>query len=278
MTSSQNNIALVTAAGVAATAAMFLAVRAMNQSSSPNTNAAEPSPEDCIQPDDVVAVFNDLFLHMQSVVLQLSKQIQQIQMAGQSIPEPQLRQLLKAEFERALTAKQTPIYEKHDVDADCLEEATWEFMEKPDEYPTVKKAVERFQKLYEDITGEKVIGRRPGSGAVAVVVKDISKEKLLEAAEVYFDALTSAMVDIVKKLKADGKDLNDPMVAQQFHMKFAEDANQAGEKALDKEGVTIDTFKAAVDKYSSDMEVQRALAMMQIKQQNQLAALGVKTA
>ena len=43
-------------------------------------------------------------------------------------------------------------YEDNDVDADCLE------------YPKVKRAVERFQKLYESISGEDVVGWTPKSG------------------------------------------------------------------------------------------------------------------
>merc|ERR1719223_2351055 len=59
---------------------------------------------DCIAEDDVCAIFDQLFVQMQSVLAQLSQQIQQIQMSGQSIPEPQLRQLLRQEFDRALTS------------------------------------------------------------------------------------------------------------------------------------------------------------------------------
>ena len=114
--------------------------------------------DDCITPEDVIAIFDKLFMTMQQVVLQLSQQVQQIQMSGQVIPEKQLRQLLKSEFERALLSCQAQVYEDNDVDADCLEEATWEFMESPEEYPKVKRAVERFQKLYESISGEDVVG------------------------------------------------------------------------------------------------------------------------
>ena len=65
--------------------------------------------DDILAPDDVVAVFDKLFMAMQQVVLQLSQQVQQIQMAGQVIPEKQLRQLLKGEFERALTSMQAQV-------------------------------------------------------------------------------------------------------------------------------------------------------------------------
>lgn len=237
---------------------------------------------DCITEDDVCDVFDQLFVQMQSVLAQLSQQIQQIQMSGQQIPEAQLRQLLRQEFERALTATQGEVFEDHGVDEDCLQEATWEFLSEPDKYPKAKKAVERFQKLYENVTGDKVVGRRPGDGGGRALeakadsaAADISQEKLLRSAEVYFDALTEAMGGIVKRMKAEGKNLRDPSVAQQLQMEFASNANDAGEAALEREGITLDTFRAAIEKYSSSPEVGRTLTMLQMKQQQELMALGV---
>ena len=240
---------------------------------------------DCISEDDVCAIFDQLFVQMQSVLAQLSQQIQQIQMSGQSIPEAQLRQLLRQEFDRALTSIQGKVFEEHDVDEDCLQEATWEMLGEPDKYPKAKKAVERFQKLYENVTGEKVVGRRPGGAddkalaeaakATEAAVADISQEKLLKAAEIYFDALTEAMSSIVKRLKDEGKDMRNPSVAQQLQMEFASNANEAGESALEKEGITLETFRAAIEKYSSSPEVGRTLTMLQMKQQQELMALGV---
>ena len=240
---------------------------------------------DCITEDDVCAIFDQLFVQMQSVLAQLSQQIQQIQMSGQSIPEPQLRQLLRQEFDRALTSIQGKVFEENDVDEDCLQEATWEMLGEPEKYPKAKKAVERFQKLYENVTGEKVVGGRPGGGgsdddkeaakAIEAAVADISEEKLLRAAEIYFDALTGAMAAIVKRLKDEGKDLRNPSVAQQLQMEFAGSANEAGEEALEKEGITLDTFRAAIEKHSSSPAVGRTLTMLQMKQQQELMALGV---
>ena len=40
-------------------------------------------------------------------------------------------------------------------------------------------------------------------------------------------------------------------------------------------GVTLDTFRAAIEKYSSSPEVGRTLTMLQMKQQQELMALGV---
>ena len=148
-------------------------------------------------------------------------------------------------------------------------------------------AVERFQKLYENVTGEKVVGRRPGgeggggdddkeaARAIEAAVADVSEEKLLRAAEIYFDALTAAMSAIVKRLKDEGKDLRNPSVAQQLQMEFAGSANEAGEEALEKEGITLDTFRAAIEKHSSSPAVGRTLTMLQMKQQQELMALGV---
>ena len=262
-------------AGAAATATILFGLSFLKSAEKP-TETKDMDPSDCIQADDVVSIFDDLFLHMQSVLAQLSQQIQQLQMAGQTIPEPQLRQILKSEFERALSVKQKEIFDSHDVDEECLTEATWEFLALEDEYPSVKKAVERFQKLYENVTGEKVVGARPGGvNAKSEVVLSISKDQLLDVATKYFDALTAAMGEIVQEVKDDGRDLHNPVVAQEVQMKFAAVANDAGESALEKEGVNTDSFKAAIEKYTSDPDVGRALAMLQMKQQQELMAFGL---
>lgn len=282
MTPSATQLAIITAAG--ATAILF-ASRTFSKKKQQRNQGGKAlkdhgttlDTQDCIQPEDVTAVFDDLFLHMQSVLAQLSQQIQQIQMAGQSIPEAQLRQILKSEFERALLAKQKSIFDKHDVDEECLQEATWEFLENPEDYSGVKKSVERFQKLYENVTGDKTVGKRPGQSAVRAEIEDVTKDQLLRAAGVYFDALTSAMGEIVMKFKMEGKDLMDPSVAQELQMEFAGVANDSGEQALENIGISMDSFKAAIEKHSSDPEVGRALAMLQMKQQQELMALGVPT-
>ena len=236
--------------------------------------------EDCISTDDVVAIFDKLFMTMQQVVLQLSQQVQQIQMSGQMIPETQLRQLLKAEFERALVACQAQVLEENDVDADCLEEATWEFMEEAEKHPKVKRAVERFQKLYESISGEEVVGWTPksntGKNNLLLHQKELSAEELIKAATLYFETLTEKMVDIAKEFKAAGKDLKDPKVSQQFQMEASSDANDAAEEKLKSEmDIVMSDFRAAVDKHSRVPAVGQTLGMLQIKQQQELMAAGV---
>lgn len=219
---------------------------------------------------------------MQQIVLQLSQQVQQIQMSGQMIPEKQLRQLLKAEFERALLACQAGVYEENDVDADCLEEATWEFMEEPDKYPKVKRAVERFQKLYESISGEDVVGWTPSKGKHdstdegGATKRELSPEELIKAATLYFETLTEKMIEIAKEYMAAGKDLNEPQVSQQYQMEAASDANDAAEEKLKSEmDIVMSDFRAAVDKHSRVPAVGQTLGMLQIKQQQELMAAGV---
>jgi hypothetical protein len=241
--------------------------------------------DDFITPDDVVAVFDKLFLTMQQVVLQLSQQVQQLQMAGQTIPEKQLRQLLKAEFERALSECQAQVFEDNDVDADCLEEATWEFMESPEEYPKVKRAVERFQKLYESMSGEDVVGWTPNKAkkrcdvngtASSVAKKELSPADLMKAATIYFEAITEIMIELSNSWKAAGKDFKDPEVLKEFHMEASTDANEAGEeKLMSMLGLSMGDFRSAIDKHSRNPAVGQTLGMLQIKQQQDLISAGV---
>lgn len=259
---------------------LFKSSVSKNANDSGDIEEIDDENEDVITPEDVSKIFDALFVHMQGVLSQLGQQIQQIQMAGQQIPDKQLRQLLKAEFERALTEKQSKVFEENDVDESCLEEATWEFLGKPDEYPHVKKSVERFQKLYENVSGESIIANNPsnrGNSKTIQSEQSLSKTKLLEAADVYFSAVTKSMGSVVESFKEKGANLYDPSVGQQLQLQFANVANDAGEKALENMGISQNTFRSSIERHATDPEVGRALAMLQMKQQQELAAMGVST-
>jgi hypothetical protein len=233
---------------------------------------------DFITEEDVVKIFDRLFLEMQAVLATLSQQVQQIQQSGQVIPEKQLRQLLKAEFERALVVKQQQVFEEYDLDEDCLQEATWEFIQKEGQYPKVKKTVERFQKLWENVSGENVVGWSPGQEMkMAEEFEILSASKIVEAAEVYFGALTSAMADLVQNFKAQGKDLRETAVAQELHMQFASLANDKGEDALKGMGIGLSQFQKSIEANAQNPTVGRALAMLQMQQQQAMVSMGVPT-
>ncbi|KAG7346343.1 hypothetical protein IV203_005411 [Nitzschia inconspicua] len=238
----------------------------------------EDEHQDFITEEDVCKIFDRLFLEMQAVLAQLSQTVQQIQMSGQVIPEKQLRQILKSEYERALLVKQKQALEEADMDYDCFEEATWEFLDNEKEHPKVKKSVERFQKLWENVSGESVVGRRLGgkSGQIEEEKYELlSAAKTIEAAEVYFDSLTNAMAGLVDTAKKEGKDLRDPSVAQQLQMDFAGEANDAGEEALKGMGISLAQFQKSIEANASNPQVGRSLGMLQMKQQQALMSMGV---
>lgn len=227
---------------------------------------------DVITSGEVVKIFDKLFLELQSVLGQLMQQIQQLQMMGQQIPERQLKSLLKGEMTRALKAKQSTILDEFGIDYDCFEEATWEFIAEGDE--KVKRVVERFQKLWESTTGDEVVGYSPGKDPIREgPVEILEKEKLLDAAQKYFDAITRAMYDLHGQYKAEGLNLKEHSVQQKLNMEFAEKANEAGEAVLHSEGTSMKQFEESVRAYSNDPAVGRALGMMQMKQQQELVAL-----
>eukprot|EP00980_Cylindrotheca_fusiformis_P000714 scaffold168_cov124-Cylindrotheca_fusiformis.AAC.14 len=280
MSSSTSAVFVGSALLVAAAAASTL----FSSPSSPGTLTDiddEMDSADFITSEEVTKIFDRLFLEMQGVLAQLSQTVQQIQMSGQVIPEKQLRQLLKTEFERALVAKQKLILEEYDIDEDCMEEATWEFLENEEEHPKVKKAVERFQKLWENVSGESIVGKRPGKTGEtkeAEAVEILSPSRTVEAADVYFESLTSAMGDLVQGMKSQGKALNDPAVAQELHMQFASVANDKGEESLKGMGISLSQFQKSIEANASNPMVGRSLAMLQMKQQQALMSMGVPTA
>jgi hypothetical protein len=273
--SSSSSVLVGSALVLAAAAAAF-------QYSLPSKSAGlteiDEDAADFITADEVVKIFDRLFLEMQAVLAQLSQQIQQIQMSGQQIPEKQLRMLLRGEFERALAIKQKVILDEFDMDEDCLEEATWEFLEKEEESPKVKKAVERFQKLWENVSGESVVGRRPGHEGEAKEMEPtelLDAQRTVEVAEVYFDALTNAMGGLVQGMKQQGKNLRDPATAQELQMQFASVANEKGEEALQALGITQAQFQKSIETNAENPMVGRALAMLQMKQQQTLMSMGM---
>ena len=238
---------------------------------------ADDLDDDCITADEVAKCFDRLFMELQGVLSQLMQQIQAIQMSGQQIPEAQLQSLLRAEMERALQVKQKIICDDMNMDYDCLEEATWEFLQNETEHAQVKRAVDRFQKLWESTTGEKVAGWRKGqaSAAPAIAAADLLEpEPLIAAAQVYFSSLTECMRGIVSEFKAEGKNVQDPAVAQALNLEFANRANAAGEAALQAENLTLEQFEASIKQHSSNPTVGRALGMLQMKQQQELMAIG----
>ncbi|KAL3911271.1 MAG: hypothetical protein SGILL_007345 [Bacillariaceae sp.] len=278
MSSSSTKLLLGSAAFlVVAAAASFLTKK--EKSEGGITEIDDDENVDYITEDDVCKVFDRLFMEMQAVLAQLSQTVQQIQMSGQHIPEKQLRQILKSEYERALLVKQKQALDEADMDYDCFEEATWEFLDSESDYPKVKKSVERFQKLWENVSGENVVGRRPGGSKSGQIEEEkyelLSAEKTIEAAEVYFNSMGDAMAELVTSFKKEGKNFRDPAVAQELQMAFAGEANDKGEEALKGMGVSLSQFQKSIEANASNPMVGRSLGMLQMKQQQQLMSMGV---
>jgi hypothetical protein len=85
------------------------------------------------------------------------------------------------------------------------------------------------------------------------------------------------MRGLVEHFKEEGKDLKSPAVQQELQNNFMKSAQDAGEAALQAQGVTLTQFENSVRENSSDANVGRSLAMLQMKQQQELAALSVES-
>ena len=231
--------------------------------------------QDFITPEEVTKVFDRLFMELQAVFSQLMQQIQQIQMTGQRIPEAQLQALLKSELERALAGRQKMVLDEYDMDYECLEQATWEFLEDEEKYPKVKVSVDRFQKFWESTTGQKVTGWRKGQAPKEAdpPVEPLSPERTIEVAEKYFEGITNAMRALVREYKDEGKDLQQPAIQNALHMDFANRADGAGTAALEAVGVSMVQFQTSVKAHSQNETVARSMAMLQMKQQQELQGM-----
>ena len=262
---SRSNAILVASAAVTATYLIY----SQFFSKTSHFAADNLSDDEIITPDLVCKFFDQLFVQMQSVLANLSQQIAQIQAAGQRIPEDQLKKLLAAEFERGLGIKQQTLLDEMKVDEDCMQEAMEAYLARSEDFPAVQRSVERFRKLYTTVAGD-------NESSSSIPDKDLlSASKVVEAAEVYFEGLTGCMRDLVNEFKEDGLDVSDPSVSQKLQNRFAATANDAGDAALKEIGIDADVFKKSLEKHSQDSVVGRALAMLQMKQQQDLVAMGI---
>jgi hypothetical protein len=228
---------------------------------------------DYITEQDVVKVFDKLFLEMQNLMSSIAQQLQQMKMMGHEFPESQLRGLLKSELTRNLSVKQQVVLEQYNMDYSCLEEATWEFLEQEHEYPKARRAVERFQQLWSSVTDDDVVGWRP-SGVKKQKVEILTTAVTIQCAVAYFAALTDAMKTLFAKYKTEGKDMKNQAVLQELNIEFAHMTDDVGEETLASLGATVKQFEASVKAHTDDPEVGRALAELQMQQQRDFANLG----
>lgn len=227
-----------------------------------------------ITENDVVKIFDQLYLELQNAFSQLMNQVQQLQMSGQRIPEQQLQLIMKQELERALRAKQGSIVEMANIDMDCFEEATWDFLN-PAAHHTpsakVRVAVEKLQKLWQTATGEHVVGWTPFSEPE--VMEPLDPDATIQAATVYFQALTTCMRRLISEYEVSGKDLRSDAVQQQLNIDFSHQANDAGDVALQELGYTQQQFEASVAAHQANPAVARALTMLSMQQQQDFATM-----
>jgi hypothetical protein len=224
---------------------------------------------DFITESDVCKIFDQLFTELQNAFSQLMNQVQQLQMAGQRIPEQQLQIIMKQELERALRMKQGPIVEMAGLDMDCFEEATWEFIDQKN--TKVQTAVERIQKLWQTATGELVVGWKPGKELV--MSEPLGPDETVVAATAYFKALTECMRRLIQEYEIQEKDLQSPAVQQQLNLDFGTQANEAGEAALEHLGYSQAQFEASVAAHKDNNDVARALTMLSMQQQQDFATM-----
>jgi len=81
---------------------------------------------------------------------------------------------------------------------------------------------------------------------------------------------------VAQKFEKEGLNMKDPSVAQKLQMEFAASANDIGEAALKEKGVTLDSFKASIEKHQEDPDVGRLLEHLKMKQMQEMSAFGVQ--
>ena len=275
--SSQGSTTLITLTGAALIAASvglgYMTYTNSNSRSAPQSGIVDIEDEDegdFITEEEVVQIFDQLFLEAQNKIAEIMGQIQKMRMIGQTIPDAQIQMYMRQELEEAVSKKQKMATAQAGIDESCLEEAVWEFIEK--ESSKVKNAVERLQRLWQTTTGESVVGWRPG--ALQVQEDVLGPAETIEAAKCYYDAMTEAIKTVVTDFKSAGKDMKDPSVQQQLNLEIAQATAPAAEAGLKKLGVSQNQFEASVKANASSPQVAQALGVLQMEQQRELQGIG----
>lgn len=235
--------------------------------------------EDLITEEEVIKIFRTLYLEMQNVYAQLMKQIQAMAAMGQQLPQNQVQALFGSEMGRILVLKQKAICDQYNMDLECLEEATWEFLGVNTELkprPEVVKVVNQFQKFWEHATGHEVNEWRPGVQPKKPNI--MSPAETVRAAEVYFAAHREMHQRTVQRFRDEGEDLTNPVVKQRLTQEIlaSAESEDPGEAALDAMGCTTRDFEQSIQKNSSDPMVGQTVARLQMQQQQELQALLVQ--
>lgn len=257
----------------------------------------KPADDEHITADEVVKVWDRLFLETQQVVASTAQQLQQLLQMG-AIQESQARNIIANAIIESLPKSQTKVCNEFGVDYDCLEEATWEFVAEGDS--KVQKAVERFQALFANFAGNRdFVGKRPSSmmaqprsnattaargtaaAAGATEVDDdaddlaISPDDLIRAAQAFFAAATNAARAITQQAKMNGIDLQDPSAAEAMVQELGAVTETLTEEALQEFGLTTATFQAAISSQAQNPKIGRALMMVQQEHMMAMQSMGL---
>lgn len=245
--------------------------------------------DEFISADEVVKIWDRLFLETQQVVASTAQQLQQLIQMG-AIPESQARNIIANAIIESLPKSQAKVCNEFGVDYDCLEEATWEFIEEADQ--KVQKAVERFQSLFANFAGNReFVGKRPaklntvaeGSNSTprgATDVDDVetellSADELIEAAQAFFTAATAAAKMVTDAAKTDGLDLQNPAAAQALVQELGAVTESLTEEALKTFGLTTASFQAAITAQAQNPKIGRALMIVQQEHMVAMQAMGL---
>jgi hypothetical protein len=232
----------------------------------------ESSAGDFITEDDIIDVFDKIFLEAQNKTALIMQQLQQLQRMGNTLPEAQVQAVLHQTLSEAIQTTHMAALDAAGIDEDCFEQAVWEFVV-DDQNRTVIAAVERLQRLWQSTTGEPVVGWTPGRTMETPDILDPGET--IEAARVYYDALTNGIKDVVLQFRADGKNLQSPTIQQELNMAIGTTGGKVAEEALLSINVTQVQFEASVKAHSDNENVARALTMLSMKQQQELQSIGI---
>lgn len=260
--------------------------------------------DEFITADEVVKLWDQLYVEAQNIVTTMYQQLQQLIQIG-AVPEAQVGNIIANSILESLPKLQTKVCNQFGVEYDCWEEATWEFVEEGDQ--KVQKAVERFQSLFAHFTGNReFIGKRPTKEKPTISTTDIplnanstertyptargvmtdmddidtdptplSADEIIMAAQAFFNAATIAAKMVTDNAKANGVDLTDPVEVQGLVSELGQVTESLTEEALASFGLTSTSFQETIAAQAQNPKIGRALMIVQHQHTMALQAMGL---
>eukprot|EP00924_Labyrinthula_sp_SR-Ha-C_P006182 snap_masked-scaffold_54-processed-gene-1.65-mRNA-1 protein AED:1.00 eAED:1.00 QI:0/-1/0/0/-1/1/1/0/297 len=220
--------------------------------------------------ETLVKIFGEITLQMQSLILKLAQEEQQILQRGNlNLTNQQLQDFLLNRFQDAVTLIEEKVYKSHDT----FEQQVKVSCEKHEDDPKLKSSIEQLKSVY----GAVMNAGKPQEAENVSLPDFLTRDKTLEILVATMAILRSEAASVSKALERQG--FSREKDAAKFQAEFQGRYGKAVEKKRDalyeKEKIESDMImQAAVRKYQFDAVFQEQLKKESFAHNEKMVAMG----